>query len=126
MKMPWEFSEGREARIAPMMPRKAARFIFNFGGQCYYCERPVEYDTQRHARHPTRDHKTPKTRGGDNGKDNVTLACVACNHVKADMTEEEFRFFIANGRLAQSYVEYLTEKFAELCSSLTCSPCPAV
>lgn len=110
MRMPWEFSEN-ERRIQPMGKRRSAAFIYNFNGACYYCLQPVEASTPKHERHPTRDHKTPKTRGGSGAKENIVLACVGCNHVKADMTEAEFRHFMSTGTFAPSYIEWLTGKF---------------
>jgi 5-methylcytosine-specific restriction endonuclease McrA len=36
------------------------------------------------------DHKTPKSRGGSDGRANLTGACQNCNSAKGDMTSEEF------------------------------------
>ena len=44
----------------------------------------------------TRDHKTPKSRGGGSG-DNIVLACQPCNTDKGDLTEEEYREYKKTG-----------------------------
>lgn len=52
---------------------------------CFYCNargRVVAADTV--------DHKTPKTRGGTDDRDNLCGACSTCNFSKAGRTAEEF------------------------------------
>lgn len=64
-----------------------------FDWTCYYCEEEVGTDREESKR-PTIDHKTPMSRGGSRRKlSNVVLACYECNHLKGDMTEEEFKVF---------------------------------
>jgi 5-methylcytosine-specific restriction endonuclease McrA len=46
---------------------------------------------------PTSDHKIPKSRGG-HGENNIIWACAACNGDKGDLTETEFKHWIAMGR----------------------------
>lgn len=44
------------------------------------------------ALYPTRDHVEPKSRGG-----NITVwACQTCNHVKRDMSEEQWMVYRAH------------------------------
>jgi 5-methylcytosine-specific restriction endonuclease McrA len=62
-------------------------------------------------RSATRDHKIPKARGGAYGKQNTALACLACNAVKKEMTEDEFRYFEETGDLADSYIRWITKQF---------------
>lgn len=50
---------------------------------CEYCDRRVSL--------PTKDHRTPITRGGSDGIDNLAVACKRCNSRKGDLTEAEFR-----------------------------------
>lgn len=56
---------------------------------CYYCGKKLTVYTI------TRDHKTPRSRGG-RGSGNIVGACWKCNNVKGDMTEWEFRRRIEN------------------------------
>ena len=51
--------------------------------RCRYCGKEL---TERTA---TIDHIRPRSRGGTNGKYNLTLACRHCNWVKASMTPME-------------------------------------
>ena len=53
------------------------------GGRCYYCGELVALN------HLTREHKTPRCKGGGNG-DNVVGACKNCNGAKGNLTFEEF------------------------------------
>lgn len=100
-----------EERITPMSPRRAAGFIFNHNGICYYCLEPVESTTPANPRHPTRDHKTPKARGGNNKRENLVLCCIGCNNVKSDMTDIEFQHFMATGKLSKTYIDWLAKRF---------------
>ena len=43
---------------------------------------------------PTTDHRTPKSRGGGDGIDNIVLACNACNAQKGARTEDEYRLWL--------------------------------
>lgn len=58
------------------------------GRKCTYCDRtdgPFEID-----------HKTPRSRGGTNDPENLTVACRTCNRSKRAMTVEEW-LATANG-----------------------------
>jgi hypothetical protein len=59
--------------------------FFKCGMRCYYCYAPL---TLLDA---TKEHKTPRSRGGADTIDNIVPACITCNDRKGDMTEEEFR-----------------------------------
>lgn len=50
------------------------------GHTCAYCGA---------TKHLTIDHVTPKSRGGDNGWENLVTCCLRCNLKKADRTPEE-------------------------------------
>jgi 5-methylcytosine-specific restriction endonuclease McrA len=39
----------------------------------------------------SKDHRTPVSRGGSNGIENLALSCIRCNLLKATLTESEFR-----------------------------------
>ena len=51
--------------------------------RCRYCDKELDERTA------TIDHIKPRSRGGTNGKYNLTLACRHCNWVKAAMTPME-------------------------------------
>jgi len=52
---------------------------------CWYCRIPL---TLAEA---TKDHLLPVSRGGTDAIANIVPACVDCNRLKSDLTEEEFR-----------------------------------
>lgn len=54
------------------------------GGRCYYCA--VALGTSYHI-----EHKTPLSRGGTNGPENICLSCAPCNLRKSTKTAEEFK-----------------------------------
>lgn len=72
----------------------------------------MEVPFRNTGRSATREHLTPKARGGM-GADNIVLACLKCNDTKSDMTLIEFQFFRANGKYPQSYIEYLEQRSRE-------------
>lgn len=53
-------------------------------GVCHYCGRHVPFDQS------TLDHKTPKCRGRDDSRQNLTMACKECNERKGDLPYETF------------------------------------
>ena len=58
--------------------------------QCYYCRIPLVLGGNG-PELATKDHLTPLTRGGSDAISNIVPACIDCNRLKGDMTEEEFR-----------------------------------
>lgn len=58
------------------MPAKLHR---HHGKPCHWCKRPMLMESA--ALQPTRDHVIPRARGGTE----IVIACMACNHLKADM-----------------------------------------
>lgn len=50
-------------------------------GICWYCGEEAT----------TRDHVTPRSRGGTDDPENLVPACVRCNSQKRDKTLEEYR-----------------------------------
>ncbi len=52
-------------------------------GLCFYCKTPLDNTY-------TEDHKTPLSRSGSNGRENVCLTCRSCNFRKHTKTAEEF------------------------------------
>jgi hypothetical protein len=60
---------------------------------------------------PTLEHMTPIARGGKpRDRRNIAVACRECNSAKADMTIDEFQFFVETGSFSDSYCRYLAEK----------------
>lgn len=65
---------------------------------CFYCRclTQLPVGDERYPNTATVDHKTPISRGGHKARrSNLALCCLACNHAKADKTEEEFRALLA-------------------------------
>ena len=58
--------------------------FFAMGAVCHYCHKPL---TLKEA---TRDHRTPKCRGGSSRIWNIVPACLPCNQKKGWRTEAEF------------------------------------
>ena len=58
--------------------------------RCWYCGRKMSNDPHA-ANGRTRDHQTPKSRGGRFLPNNRVDCCRACNQEKADRTLEEYR-----------------------------------
>lgn len=78
------------------------RALFNaHGGICAYCRRKTEMPSLLPGKHhdliATVEHIVPLCRGGNMRGDNITLACAACNSMKADMTPHQWaEFMMAN------------------------------
>ena len=64
-------------------------------GVCAYCSCPVSYQDYG-ASFATVDHIIPKSRGGSNGKHNLTLACLDCNRRLANCTNKSPAFSFAD------------------------------
>jgi len=52
---------------------------------CFYCSTPLPLESVIHL-----EHKTPLSRGGSNGPENLALACAPCNLSKGAKTAQEF------------------------------------
>lgn len=59
-------------------------------GLCLYCTDPMVLGYGGSCR-ATTEHKHPVSRGGTDHPTNLAAACEACNGLKGDMTEAEFR-----------------------------------
>lgn len=75
--------------------RRLALLIQRDGPHCRYCGVYL-YDDGVLA---TTDHVQPLARGGSNLATNLTPACYVCNHAKGQLTEDEFRRYMAEGKL---------------------------
>ncbi len=77
------------------------RLFVEQGGRCYYCAKEIDMGKPTgHGDHGTIDHRLPLAQGGTNDQGNFVLACFRCNHVKDDMTEAEFRYYMRERRMA--------------------------
>ena len=65
--------------------RQWQKKFFAMGKKCYYCEKPLTLNDA------TKDHRTPRCRGGSSRISNIVPACLPCNQKKAWRTEGEFR-----------------------------------
>lgn len=69
---------------------KEVKELFDRQPYCLYCKEDLSQKPEGcHL-----DHKTPRSRGGENVIENITVACGACNRLKHTMTELEFRAFL--------------------------------
>lgn len=59
------------------------RVLLLFGGQCPYCEQPIDGP-------PDPDHVVPLSRGGSNGSSNILPCCRPCNSDKRDLLLSEW------------------------------------
>lgn len=55
-----------------------------YNGQCAICGRTVS------PKRMTISHKTPLSKGGTNGMDNLLLSCWSCSQAKQNLSMEEF------------------------------------
>jgi hypothetical protein len=75
--------------------------FFRCSAECWYCRVPLTLAGNDPAR-ATKDHLTPLSRGGSDAISNIVPACIDCNRLKGDMTEEEFRTARRNFRASDS------------------------
>ncbi|HEV2566402.1 MAG TPA: HNH endonuclease [Microvirga sp.] len=64
------------------------------GGRCVYCGIPARRPGRGVKRAPdlaTLDHVLPRSLGGPLDRDNIVLACSACNNERGTMDAREFR-----------------------------------
>lgn len=55
-----------------------------YNGQCAICGQPVS------RKGMTISHRTPLSKGGTNGMDNLLLSCWSCSQAKQNLSMEEF------------------------------------
>ena len=64
---------------APRVPKVTKKNIWlRDGGHCQYCEKKITLSDA------TVDHVVPKSKGGTNNWENVTLSCSKCNQKKGN------------------------------------------
>lgn len=93
---------GRWTRLPYTLPFDKKQFtawlLDKFGGngegaiQCRYCFKPISVFFCQI------DHAVPIKRSGSPGLPNLDAICEPCNHVKSEMTPEEFLFFLLKMR----------------------------
>ena len=82
----------RQKSLPRIWQRK--HLLAKYGNTCYLCGKPIEQ-----MKDITIDHWEPVSKGGLDDIGNYRLAHYACNHLKADLTPEEFVEF-QKGNLA--------------------------
>lgn len=77
--------------LKPSFPQKQGhrrgrkrRQLWTKDNRCSYCKRALKFEES------TIDHKVPRSQGGKNNRENLTLACGPCNRDKGSKSEEEF------------------------------------
>ncbi|MBR0875017.1 HNH endonuclease [Bradyrhizobium tropiciagri] len=82
----------------PSMAGLRRRLFELHGGICAYCRRKTEMPSMLPGKHhdliATVEHIIPLCRGGPMKGDNVTLACAACNSLKADKSPHQWAEFM--------------------------------
>jgi 5-methylcytosine-specific restriction endonuclease McrA len=71
------------------------------GGRCVYCGKPARRPGRGVKRAPdlaTLDHVVPRATGGPLSRNNLVLACSACNNERGTMDAEAFRALKAASR----------------------------
>ena len=69
--------------------RRLLELIFLHKGECQYCGVRItkaRRDPPHRDTDATIEHKIPRSHGGSNRAENLTLACLACNQEKSNMT----------------------------------------
>lgn len=69
------------------------------GGRCVYCGIPARRPgpgVKRASDLATLDHVMPKSFGGPLNRDNIVLACSACNNERGTMDAQAFKTFKAS------------------------------
>lgn len=73
----------RKSKRTRVSRRFKQRLFWRDGGQCIYCYKPLRFDEA------TIDHIMPLThRGRHRAKENMGIACYACNHRKGPLVME--------------------------------------
>jgi len=73
-------------------------------GKCFYCGAELIIGSNK-AQGWSLDHKTPRSKGGNNHYSNFVLCCRLCNSVKRDMEFETFETIL---KVMPSFVENMT------------------
>lgn len=67
--------------------------VVESGFKCVYCG--IEFEWGDRALHPTIDHRTPISRGGNNDTDNLVFCCQRCNKLKYILTDDEYIYLVS-------------------------------
>lgn len=77
-------SAARRKRRMDRWSKMKFQTYMNQKGKCFYCRIHINYGNW------TREHRQPRSLGGNDRADNVVGACKECNTGKGCMTEAEF------------------------------------
>lgn len=72
------------------------------GNRCKYCRKKFLNDKKSNLQ-LTLDHYIPKCLGGSNHIENIVLACLGCNNLKANLMPEEFKALLKRERKNGKY-----------------------
>lgn len=73
----------------------AVPFLAPFEDRCWFCGVML---TGGGSQAKTREHLTPRCRGGKGNTENLVKACQRCNNEKGSMSLDEYRFFLLSSR----------------------------
>lgn len=99
----WDDSDYLGIQTACRLPSETVHTSYlrtKSNGRCWYCGASFLNAKL------TRDHVTPRSRGGLNVAGNLVLACEPCNCAKADMPLEVYRAELATQRQVERIVFY--------------------
>ncbi len=83
-------------------------------GKCYYCQMPMMFSHGAGSpRHPTIEHKKPRSSKGTDHYDNLAAACLACNSLKGSLDEAEYRLVVALRSSWGSSIPLTAKQFGE-------------
>lgn len=140
MKMPWELAEQWKPGDPPIgvhYRRMAAlgKFSRYASKQCPYCGDFMN-GIDNDAKAPSRDHKIPLSRGGNNSQANIEIICRECNSDKGSLTHDEY-IAVRTGLASRLDLEWNLRRAIEndprqnpkrdICAGFTrpeCLPCP--
>lgn len=86
-------TDGSHRTGSRFLPFRLKRFE---GKPCPYCRRPMmRAKSHLAARAPSRDHMTPRSRGGTDDPSNILVCCRACNEDKGSLDHVEYLAVLA-------------------------------
>ncbi|WP_419827868.1 HNH endonuclease [Sphingomonas sp.] len=89
----------RESPIPTVLRRREwlAYHLRRQNDLCFYCA--VKMEAGALLTRPTLDHCIPRSRGGEDSRENTVAACILCNIAKGDMMPDEVRSLLPVARV---------------------------